>query len=148
MSGRGYRFVLDPDVSEDPPAVSARDVAGPEALHRLPVPSTLLIGRESLTESICALARRDDVRLVTLTGPGGSGKTRVALHVTGELAHDFADGSYIVMLAPVRDSAFVASAIAAVLNLQEAGTVRQKIWSSIPPCRETLLTLDNFEHLL
>ena len=121
VSGRGYRFVLDPDASEDPHVVPAKSATGPEAIHRLPAPSTLLIGREALTRSICALARRNDVRLITLTGPGGSGKTRVALHVTAELAHDFADGSYIVLLAPVRDSAFVASAIAAVLNLQEAG---------------------------
>ena len=57
----------------------------------------------------------------TLSGPGGSGKTRVGLRVTAELAHDFADGSYIVMLAPVRDLSRVASTIAGVLGLQETG---------------------------
>ncbi len=60
--------------------------------------------------------------LVTLTGAGGSGKTRVGLYVTGELWHDFADGSYIVMLAPVRDVDQVRSAIAGVLGIQEAGS--------------------------
>ena len=149
VSGRGYRFVLDPDASEDPHVVPAKNATGPEAVHRLPAPSTLLIGREALTRSICALARRNDVRLITLTGPGGSGKTRVALHVTAELAHDFADGSYIVLLAPVRDSAFVASAIAAVLNLQEAGNRSpEDLVINYLRDRETLLTLDNFEHLL
>ena len=149
VSGRGYRFALVPDASEEPQDVSAKGAPGSEAVHRLPAPSTLLIGREALTGSICALARRNDVRLITLTGPGGSGKTRVALHVTAELAHDFADGSYIVMLAPVRDQKYVASAIAAVLNLQEAGNRSpEEMIVGYLRDREVLLTLDNFEHVL
>jgi DNA-binding winged helix-turn-helix (wHTH) protein len=149
VSGRGYRFALVPDASEEPQDVSAKRAPGSEAVHRLPAPSTLLIGREALTGSICALARRNDVRLITLTGPGGSGKTRVALHVTAELAHDFADGSYIVMLAPVRDQKYVASAIAAVLNLQEAGNSSpEEMIVGYLRDREVLLTLDNFEHVL
>ena len=101
-----------------------------------------------MTASICALMRRDNVRLVTLTGPGGSGKTRVALHVTGELSHDFADGSYIVMLAPVRDVAQVPSAIAGVLGVQEAGSrsVEDLLIGYLRE-RQILLTLDNYEHL-
>ena len=102
-----------------------------------------------MTASICALMRRDNVRLVTLTGPGGSGKTRVGLHVTGELSHDFADGSYIVMLAPVRDPALVASAIATVMHIQEAGSrSTEDLLIDYLRDREALLTLDNFEHVL
>ena len=142
VSGRGYHFTL----AEDPsPAAQARGGApllmvapGPTA-ETEPVPSTSLIGRDELIASTCALLRRDDVRLVTLSGPGGSGKTRVGLRVTAELAHDFADGSYIVMLAPVRDAARVASTIAAALNLQESGggrsrTCSQSICASVRCC--------------
>ena len=149
VSGRGYRFALVPDSqprSRDESAISATATANG---HRLPAPSTLLIGREALTDAIGALLRRSDVRLVTLTGPGGSGKTRVGLHVTANLSHDFADGSYIVMLAPVRDATYVASAIAGVLNVQEAGKQSpEDLITAYLRDREVLLTLDNFEHLL
>ncbi len=149
VSGRGYRFALVPDSEVRSRDASEMPVESSIDSHRLPAPSTLLIGREALIDSICALVRRKDARLVTLTGPGGSGKTRVALHVTGELAQDFAHGSYIVMLAPVRDSAYVASAIAAVLNLQEAGKRSpEELVIGYLRDREVLLTLDNFEHLL
>ena len=149
VSGRGYRFALPPDHEGKSRDDVRSKVAGPPDAHRLPAPSTLLIGREALTEATCALIRRHDVRLVTLTGPGGSGKTRVALHITGELAQDFTDGSYIVMLAPVRDAAYVASAIASVLNLQEAGNRSpEELITGYLRDREVLLTLDNFEHLL
>jgi predicted ATPase/DNA-binding winged helix-turn-helix (wHTH) protein len=151
VSGRGYRFALAPDAVSAKRANQDRvtTALSPDAsAHRLPPPTTSLIGREALTASICALMRRDDVRLVTLTGPGGSGKTRVGLHVTGELSHDFSDGSYIVMLAPVRDVAQVASAVAGVLGVQEAGSrsVDDLLVGHLRE-RQILLTLDNYEHV-
>ena len=151
VSGRGYRFALAPDAASRKPSSQDEGRTGAAAnarAHRLPSPTTSLIGRESMTASICALIRRNDVRLVTLTGPGGSGKTRVGLHVTAELSHDFADGSYIVMLAPVRDVDQVASAIAGVLGIQEAGSrsVDDLLIGHLRE-RQILLTLDNYEHV-
>ncbi len=142
VSGRGYRFTLAPDGE---PRIER---AGHDGQALVTANASRLFGRESLIASTCTLLRRRDVRLVTLTGAGGSGKTRVALQVTAEFAHDFADGSYIVMLAPVRDPAFVASAIAAVLQLQEiGGRPTDELVIAHLKSREALLTLDNFEHL-
>ncbi|MBA2277913.1 MAG: helix-turn-helix transcriptional regulator, partial [Chloroflexia bacterium] len=88
-----------------------------------PVPPTRLVGRDADTARLRALLRHEDVRLVTLTGPGGVGKTQLALAAAAELATDarFADGIALVELAPVRDSALVASAVAAALGIKESG---------------------------
>jgi predicted ATPase/DNA-binding winged helix-turn-helix (wHTH) protein len=147
VSGRGYRFALVPDDEPgEPEEAVARDssVARPSS-----DPPPHLIGRDVLTSSICALVRRSDVRLVTLTGAGGSGKSRVALQVTAELTHDFADGSFIVLLAPVRDAGYVASTVAAALNVQTTGrrSVEELLISHLSG-REVLLTLDNFEQVV
>jgi predicted ATPase/DNA-binding winged helix-turn-helix (wHTH) protein len=142
VSGRGYRLTLVPDGER------RLERAGNEDQAPLTAVASLLFGRESLIAATCALLRRREVRLATLVGAGGSGKTRVALQVTAELTHDFADGSYIVMLAPVRDPAFIGSAIAAVLHLQEVGSRQaDELVIAHLKSRETLLTLDNFEHL-
>ena len=69
----------------------------------LPIPLTSFIGRERVIADVCALLR-GGVRLVTLTGPGGVGKTRLAVRVAEELAQDFAEGVVFVPLAPVTDS--------------------------------------------
>ncbi len=147
VSGRGYRFALVPDDERSKPEGDvARDS---NVAHPSSEPSPRLFGRDELTTSICALVRRRDVRLVTLTGAGGAGKSRVALQVTAELTHDFAGGSFIVLLAPVRDASYVASAIAAVLNVQATGSrsVEELLIAHLSG-REVLLTLDNFEQVV
>src|SRR5205085_12372751 len=70
--------------------------------HNLPVQPTPLIGREREVAAVQQLLLREDVRLLTLTGPGGSGKTRLGLHVAAELSDHFTDGIYFVNLAPIK----------------------------------------------
>jgi predicted ATPase/DNA-binding winged helix-turn-helix (wHTH) protein len=150
VSGRGYQFVLADDEAAARQGGPSRAVSEAEpAPEAAALSSSSLIGRDELIASACSLLRRADVRLVTLSGPGGSGKTRVGLRVSAELAHDFADGSYIVMLAPVRDAALVVSTIAGVLNVQESGArpIEELLVASLRE-RSVLLTLDNFEHVL
>ena len=113
----------------------------------LPRPLTSFIGREREL----ALARRllAGSYLVTLTGPGGSGKTRLCIALAAEVAGDYPDGVYFVPLAPVRDPGLVPSTIAQSLGLQDARD-RPLMDHLISQLRErkVLLVLDNFEHLL
>ena len=150
VSGRGYQCVLATDGASRPgasdvPTASTNSLGSRGRLRKARAP---LIGRESLIASITALMGREEVRLACLVGPGGSGKTRVALRVTSELAGDFTDGTCVVMLAPVRDVAHVASAINAVLSIQEMGDRRaEQLLLGFLGTKSMLLTLDNFEHL-
>jgi predicted ATPase len=109
---------------------------------QLPIPATPFFGRESELEELLALLARDDVRLVTLTGPGGSGKTRLALKAAAGLADRFADGVFFVALAPVPDTNAVHSTIAEALGLQADADLPAWLAS-----RRALLVLDNLEHL-
>ncbi len=117
--------------------------------YPLPAPVTALIGREHEQEAICTLLRHSAVRLVTLTGTGGVGKTRLALEVAQAVRADFADGVCFVELAPVSAPARVMAAIAQVLGLWEAADLPlvEQVQAS---CRDRhlLLVLDNFEHVV
>jgi predicted ATPase/DNA-binding SARP family transcriptional activator/class 3 adenylate cyclase len=115
----------------------------------LPAPTTSLIGREADVASACDLLRRADVRLVTLTGTGGAGKTRLALQVAAGLAESFVGGVRFVDLTTIGDPAMVLPAIAAALEVHQ--TVGQSLFESLVAHlrqRSMLLVLDNFEHLL
>ena len=85
--------------------------------HSLPVQRDPLIGREVELGAVCALLRRADAGLVTLTRPGGTGKTRLALQAGAELLDDFADGAWFVPLAAISDPALVAPTIAQALSM-------------------------------
>ena len=116
----------------------------PESLRErrhLPAPATSFVGRQLEVEAITALLRGDG-RLVTLTGPGGAGKTRVALRAAHGLADVFADGVWFVGLAALVDPALVRPAIAQTLGFAEE-ELNEEIHG-----RELLLLLDNFEQLL
>jgi hypothetical protein len=108
-----------PDVSSGTVAPPSRRVAGPDAAHgSLPRPLTSFIGREREL----AQARRllQDSYLVTLTGPGGSGKTRLCIALAAQVAAEYPDGVYFVPLAPVRDPGLVPSTIAQSIGLHDA----------------------------
>jgi predicted ATPase/class 3 adenylate cyclase len=113
---------------------------------RLPVPATALVGRDAeLAAAVAAL--RGGTRLLTLTGPGGTGKTRLALAIAAEAAGDFADGAVFADLAPVREPSGVAAALAAALP--------GRPWEGDPvvalaaqcESRSLLVLTDNFEHV-
>ncbi len=89
----------------------------------LPVPMRSFVGREREFAVVVNLLTHEDARLVTLTGPGGVGKTRLATRVAAEVAPGFADGVAFVSLAPVTDPNLVGPTIAHTLGVREAGTV-------------------------
>jgi predicted ATPase/transcriptional regulator with XRE-family HTH domain len=112
-------------------------------------PLTPLIGREREVAAVCAQLQQSGMRLLTLTGPGGTGKTRLALQVAAELNDEFADGVYFVSLAPVRDPALVLSTIVQALGLKSTRD-QQNDELLITHLHEkaALLILDNFEQAL
>jgi predicted ATPase/DNA-binding XRE family transcriptional regulator len=134
-------------------AGSTEPLSSPRRLPGLPIPPTSLVGREQEVAAACALLRRADgeggARLLTLTGPGGVGKTRLALAVATELAADFVDGVAWVELAPLSDPALVANAVARALGVGEGGErpLPEALALAVAE-RHLLLVIDNCEHLL
>jgi predicted ATPase/transcriptional regulator with XRE-family HTH domain len=135
--------------AEARPAASAPGPERPAPPFVVPAPPTPLIGRERLVAGAEALLRRDAVRLLTLTGPGGTGKTRVGLQLARNLAGAFADGTYFVALAAISDPEQVVPAIAQTLGVREEGgrPVLESLRAHLQE-RHALLVLDNFEQLL
>jgi len=129
----------------DFPALRTLDVR----LTNLPAQATPFVGREREIAAIIALLRRPDVRLVTLTGPGGTGKTRLSLQAAADLLDDHEHGVWLVNLAPVTDPTLVAPAFAAALGVHPSGdeplveTLKAHLAG-----RDTLLVIDNFEQVV
>jgi len=117
--------------------------------HNLPVQLTPFIGREQEVTAVCDLLRREDVHLLALTGPGGTGKTRLALQVAAESSDRFADGVFFVNLAPISNPALVVPTIAETLDLKE--TREQSLLDLLKTFlrdKQLLLLLDNFEQVV
>ena len=112
----------------------------------LPSPLTPFIGRSAVIATVCAAVR--EVRLVTLTGIGGTGKTRVALEVAAAVAPQFPHGVAFVDLAPISDPALLAGALAAALGLHESTGDPERWLAEALRAAELLLLVDNMEHLV
>ncbi|HEY6411851.1 MAG TPA: AAA family ATPase, partial [Ktedonobacteraceae bacterium] len=120
------------------------------AAHRhLPAELTPLIGREREVQILCNLLTLPEVRLLSLLGPGGVGKTRLALSVATRLQQHFSDGVHFVPLAMIRDPGLVVPTLAQALHLQESrgSSLLDQVQTALQD-RHTLLVLDNFEHVV
>jgi predicted ATPase/class 3 adenylate cyclase len=157
LSDLGAHRLNDLDLSEQIFQLAAPDLPTSFPLLKtldprrgnLPVQPTPLIGREREITAVSALLRWADVRLLTLSGPGGIGKTRLALQVATDLLDDYPNGVFFVDLAPVTDPDLVTSAIAQPLGVRAQGS--RPLIDSLKDyllTRRLLLVLDNFEHVV
>jgi predicted ATPase/class 3 adenylate cyclase/Tfp pilus assembly protein PilF len=117
--------------------------------NNLPLQPTPLVGREKEASEVCDLVRGDETRLLTLTGPGGTGKTRLALQAAADLLEDFPDGTFFAPLATLTEAELFLPAVAETLGVRETGD--QQLVESLKDYlskRKLLLLLDNFEQIL
>ncbi len=150
------RYASTRDLARDLAAVRDRlaDAPARESEPRpnnLPVPRTAFIGRENEAAGLRQLLTRVDVQLVTLTGPGGIGKTRLALQVAGEIADQFPGGVCFVALSAIGERGLIASAIAQAVGVRETGnkSPQESLIEYVGGLSQPmLLLLDNFEHLV
>lgn len=119
------------------------------SINNLPVPLTPLIGREQEVAAICTFLHRPEVPLVTLTGTGGVGKTRLAFQMATSLVEDFTYGVYFVSLAPISEPDLVLPMIAQTLDLKETPSrpMLQQLKAYLQD-KQLLLLLDNFEQVI
>jgi predicted ATPase len=145
VPGRGYNFVAPIDVEESSPPPLAATFA-PRASHNLPTAVTRMIGREEAVAAI--ILRLSEQRLVTVVGPGGIGKTTVALAVAERLIAGYEDGVWLVDLAPLGDPRLVASAVAIMLGVEIHTEDPLSCLVSALRDKRMLLLLDNCEHVI
>jgi len=150
------RYASTRDLARDLAAVRDRlaDLPARESDRRrnnLPVQRTAFIGRECETADLCQLLSRPDIHLVTLTGPGGIGKTRLALQSAGEMADQFPSGVCFVALSAIGEPGLIVSAIAQAVGAHQTGNTspQENLMAYIAGLSQSmLLLLDNFEHLV
>ena len=122
-----------------------------KTLHRtnLPVPATAFLGREDELAELVARASEPGVRVLALTGPGGTGKTRLALQLAAEVSDGYPDGTWWVPLASLREGELIPSVLASVLDVEEASgrPLTESITDALAH-RRALLLMDNCEHLV
>jgi predicted ATPase/class 3 adenylate cyclase len=139
-----YQLVL-PDLPAEFPPLKTLD----RQVHNLPEQPTPLLGRDQEVDAVRTLLLREEVRLVTLTGPGGIGKTRLGLQVAAELTDSFAGGVFLVALAPIADPGLVTPTIAQTLGLRETGSrSASESLKTYLAQQAVLLLLDNFEQVV
>jgi len=117
--------------------------------HNLPPDSTQLVGRDKDVANLCHVVLESEGRLVTLTGVGGCGKTRLALRVASSMIGSFKDGVWLVSLAPLVDPQLVPHAVASVLGVR--GRPDRAVLDAVVAHlarRQALLVLDNCEHVV
>jgi len=132
-----------PDLEQDFPALNSLSYA----TNNLPAQLTSFIGRER--ELLEAKTRLEDARLLTLIGPGGTGKTRLSIQLGSQLVSDFKDGVWLAELATISDPALVLQAIASALDVRETpGAPLKTILHDFLREKQLLLILDNCEHLI
>jgi predicted ATPase/class 3 adenylate cyclase len=140
---RLYQLVIDQGAADFPALKTLENRP-----TNLPVQPTALIGRENELAEVEALLGREQVRLVTLTGTGGTGKTRLALQAAAALVEEFPSGVFLVSLAPVRDPELVVATVAQALGVREQpGEPLERTLQAYLRDRKLLLLLDNFEQL-
>ncbi len=140
---------LETAILRQDPALDAGGHATARTRPTLPIPAQPLVGRALDVAAVVSLVRTPSARLVTLTGPGGTGKTRLALEAAHTLVPEFAGGVALVDLAPLRDAGLVASTVAHAVGASgEADAELVERLAAAVAGTETLLVLDNFEHVL
>lgn len=144
IAGRGYRFVAPLDAASPDTLAGPVDRGPPK--HTLPQPRTRFIGREHANAELSRLLA--NTGLLTLTGVGGSGKTRLALECARRCAVEFSDGTWFVDLAPLQSPLRVASACAAALGLtiEDESAMPERLAAHLAD-RQALIVLDNCEHV-
>jgi predicted ATPase len=132
----------------EPNAALPSSRTGSVRSHNLPAQVTPLFGRDRDVEAVRALLQREGTRLLTITGPGGIGKTRLAVESAAGLLAEYTDGVFFVALAPIRDPTLVVSTIAQTLGVREASgrPVSEALEEHLRP-KQLLLLVDNFEQV-